>query len=348
MNLLKRLESLCFLGSYINDFFQNKDNNFIYSNFNDVIENEVNYNPWFTRENVEFALKHWGNLLQKENLEKWINLYEINKFESVNPKNVLIIAAGNIPLVSFHDIISVFITGHYSIVKTSSKDSNLLKTLLEVIKQGFPEIESYIKIQEGIVNKYDAVIATGGVQSQRYFEYYFGKYPHIFRSHKNSVAILRGDETFYELEQLSNDVFRYFGLGCRSVSKLYVPQNYNFDYLIEAFKKWEHIFYHHFYLNNFDYQKTIYILNKISFKDAGFYMLKESEEIYSPIGVIFYEYYSDISILASKLKTLSLHIQCIVSKENKYINSIPFGMSQKPNLWDYADNVDVVKFLIQL
>lgn len=351
MNLNARLERLAWLGEFFRAYFLNKNNSDykdLYHTLRYTINNEIHSNPWFTEEQIEYALKHWGNILNTKHISEWANIYDKKLLEENKTKNVLVIAAGNIPLVAFHDVLSVFLCGHRCTVKVSSKDKNLLKTLINIWGSTFPEINERIFVSEGIVNNFDAVIATGSNQSLRYFETYFGNYPHIFRGHRNSIAILDGTETEDELKLLSDDVFLYFGLGCRNVSKIFVPENYNFNSLFSAFKKWEHIFYHHYYLSNYEYQKTVYILNKTHFVDGGFFMLKESEEISSPIGVIFYEYYSDIRILAAKNNAWSSQVQCIVCKEDKYIKGIQFGYAQKPKLWDYADNVDIINFLIRI
>ncbi|MGQ9847517.1 MAG: hypothetical protein ACUVQP_08470 [Bacteroidales bacterium] len=313
-----------------------------------TIKNEPNYNPFFTEQNLMFALNYWANVLNSEKLNQWLLPYQ-KDISTVIPKKVAIISAGNIPLVSFHDIISVFICGHDAIVKLSSKDAQLPVVLWNILIYYLPSAKHKVKfIKDRPIDGFDAVIATGSNLSQKYFEHYFGKYPHVFRHHRNSIAVLTGDETFHELELLSDDIFTYFGLGCRSVSKLYIPQNYDFSKLIKALKKWEQLFYHHHYLNNYEYHKSIYLINKEPFLDTGFAILKESNQIFSPLGVIFYEYYSDICILASKFETMAQQIQCIVSKKNKYFRSIEFGKAQSPELSEYADDIDIIKFLIQI
>ncbi|NSW44882.1 MAG: acyl-CoA reductase [Bacteroidales bacterium] len=353
MTFEERIEGLAKLGitlkAFIDKYKHNKDlSDGIFYSLKQAVENEKIHNPFFTEDNVLFAFKYWADNLTENNLSKWILPYA-SDIKKNNIKKVAIIAAGNIPLVSFHDIISVFLTGHKAIVKLSSKDSRLPKLLWEIMEIKHPGVSEYIDfVTDKTLQNFDAVIATGSNYSQRYFEYYFGRYPHVFRQHRNGIAVIDGSETAEDLEQLTNDIFIYFGLGCRSVSKIYCPNNYDFSLFIHVLKKWEHLFYHHHYLNNYDYQKSIYLLNKESFIDAGFAILKESNQISSPLGVIFYEYYSDICILAPKIEHMSNQIQCVVSKENKHFNSIKFGMTQYPELWEYADNIDIVKFLIQI
>ncbi len=350
MKLTERIDRLLIIGDFLGEYVTNTSSVFKKECllFREVCQNEVNYNPWFTEANVEYALTYWSKVLTQENLNKWMSLYTQKRLEEVKPKTVLIISAGNIPLVSFHDIISVFLSGHKAVVKLSSKDKNLIPFLFNVLASKHAEVNEFVTFAEGKVGLYDAVIATGSDMSQSYFESYFGKVPHIFRGHRNSIAVLTGKETKEELKALADDVFLYFGLGCRNVSKIFVPQNYNFDLLIEAFSSWEHVFYNHHYLNNYEYQKTIYLLNKESFIDGGFFMMKQSEKISSPIGVIFYDYYSDIRILAAEMKSWSSQVQCVVSKEDRLFESVAFGKTQQPNLWDYADNVDVINFLMDI
>ncbi|MCX7863297.1 MAG: hypothetical protein N2449_09925 [Bacteroidales bacterium] len=351
MNLDARIECLQFLGDFLKAFLNQQTSENLSTkiqSFRHYAELASQHNPWFTPENITFCLQQWSNNLNPSSIQQWLSAYDTKKLNHKCPKQVLIIAAGNIPLVSLHDVISVFVCGHKTIVKLSSKDKHLLKGLIEVLTEQYPECKNYFTLTEDKVTHFDAVIATGSSQTLPYFEYYFAKKPHIFRSHRNSIAILTGNETKHELEQLSNDIFRYFGLGCRNVSKIYVPEHYNFEQMLTAFKPWEHIFYHHYYLNNYEYQKTIYLLNKEPFIDGGFFMLKENSEISSPIGVIFYEYYSELRILVPKIESWLPQIQCIVSKENKHIKSIPFGTTQMPYLWNYADDIDVINFLTQL
>ncbi len=350
MNLSARIECLSFVGEVLRAYLQQISVDTFTSYYlwlSKAIEQAEAHNPWFTKDNVYFALNYWAQNLTESNLKQWLSAYNIEQ-STLRKQNVLIVAAGNIPLVSFHDVISVYLVGHKAIVKLSSKDKHLLTCIVNILNHQYPETADYFLLTEERVPSFDAVIATGSNQSLPYFESYFGKKPHIFRGHRNAVAILTGNECPLELQLLGDDVFRYFGLGCRNVSKIFVPEGYSFDLLIKAFKKWEHVFYHHYYLSNYEYQKTIYLLNKEEFIDGGFFMLKHSDEISSPIGVIFYEYFSELRILATKISAWLSQIQCVVSKQNNDIKSIAFGTSQVPRLCDYADNVDVINFLIQL
>ncbi|HOU98488.1 MAG TPA: hypothetical protein PLP65_06555 [Bacteroidales bacterium] len=353
MQLEERIEGLNKLGEVLRSYFEFKKSgigtvSFWTSILDQTIKNECNYNPFFTEQNVLFALKYWANELTIDKLNNWLEPYK-KDLSSINSKKIAIISAGNIPLVSFHDIVSVFLSGHYALVKLSSKDARLPVVLWNIVCSFLPAAKSRVEfIKEKPIHGFDAVIATGNNLSQQYFGYYFGKYPHVFRHHRNAVAVLTGDETQEELELLANDIFTYFGLGCRSVSKLYLPKEFDFSNLMNALKKWDHLFYNHHYLNNYEYQKSLFLINKEPFIDGGFVMLKESNQISSPLGVIFYEYYSDICILAPKFEAMAQQIQCIVSKNNKYLKSIELGKAQRPELWEYADNIDIVKFLIQI
>lgn len=353
MQIEERIKGLNKLGEVLRSYLEYKKNgigqvSLWTSVLDQAIKRERNYNPFFTEYNLIFAINYWANHLNIENLNKWVFEYK-NEINKITPKKIAVISAGNIPLVSFHDIISVFITGHQAIVKLSSKDARLPLVVWNILSYYLPEAKTKVHFsKEKPIHGFDAVIATGNNLSQSYFNYYFSKYPHVFRHHRNSIAVITGEETFDELELLSVDIFIYFGLGCRSVSKIYVPVNYDFSLLLEAFKKWDQLFYNHQYVNNYEYQKSLFLINKEPFIDGGFIMLKESKQISSPLGVIYYEYYSDICILAPKFEVMSQHIQCIVSKDNKHFDSIEFGKAQNPELWEYADNIDIVKFLIQV
>lgn len=342
MTFNERIDSLHKLGQFLQNFTKQ-------DSFYSLSVKAKAINPFFTEDNIKYTLSYWAAMLSKDKLEDWLNKYisAINNIKTT--KHVAIIAAGNIPLVSMHDVFSTFLVGHNTILKLSSKDPVLPKFIIESLIEIEPKTSSFFHIcEEKLDVSFDAVIATGSNQSIPYFNTYFGKYPHIFRHHRNSIAILNGEETFEELQLLADDIFRYFGLGCRNVSKIYVPYKYNFELLQKALAKWQNIFYHHHYLNNYDYHKAIYIINKIPYIDGGFYILTENEKISSPLSIIFYEYYSDICILAAKLKESMSDIQCIVSKEDIGFQLTPFGYTQWPQWTDYADNIDVINFLIHI
>jgi hypothetical protein len=295
-------------------------------------------NPWFTEDNIRFAFRAWSDLLQEENILSWLEKYP--EPASVR-KKIGLITAGNIPLVGLHDIICVLAAGHTALVKPSSEDPLLpvMIDLLEVISGN----EARFVIRKEMLKDADAYIATGSNNSARYFDYYFGKYPHIIRKNRNSVAILTGEESLEELRGLADDILCYFGLGCRSVSKIYIPEKYDFQPLFGALKDYGEIIQHNRYANNYDYHRTIYLMNKIPLWENGFLLLKEDENIASPVSVLFYSYYEDEKKLRSELGQNSDALQCLVSKKD-----IPFGKTQYPALEDYADDIDTMVFLTQL
>jgi hypothetical protein len=296
-------------------------------------------NGWFTPQFVELAVKNIAqNFLNPDSLHKWAASY---KLQSANFKSqtIGVVMAGNIPLVGFHDLLSIFISGHKAMIKPSSKDKVLIKHLVNILIDWDSEINDLIQFSE-MLKKCDAYIATGSNNTSRYFQYYFGKYPHIIRSNKTSVAILDGNETNKELEQLADDVYQFFGLGCRNVTKIYVPEGHNFEPLLAAFKKYDYLIQHHKYKNNYDYNLAINLLNNKFYMTNGSVLLIEDASIFSPISQLNYEYYTDKNSILPLLHD-NQEIQCIIGHDN-----IPFGNAQCPTLFDYADKVDTMAFLI--
>jgi hypothetical protein len=265
----------------------------------------------------------------------------------VQPKTVGLILAGNIPLVGFHDFLSVVVSGHKVLVKTSSNDQKLLPFLANYLISVNSELENHIKFTERKLENFDAVIATGSNNTARYFEFYFKDKPSIIRKNRNSVAILTGNESHEDLVNLGEDIFRYFGLGCRNVSKLYVPKDYNFENFFKAIYEYKDVIFYEKYSNNYDYNKAVFLMSNFKLLDNEFLTIKEDTSYSSPISSVFYEYYEDLNEIKSRLKNDADQIQCIVSKD-AIENSILFGQTQKPNLWDYADNVDTLVFLQQI
>jgi hypothetical protein len=300
-------------------------------------------NGWFTREAVLHALDQWGRLLRKTELRNWLDAYEL---KTIGGQTVALIMAGNIPLVGMHDFLTTLITGNKALVKLSSNDTVLLPFLAEKLIAEYPLLSEQIQFTEGTLGTYDKVIATGSNNTSRYFEHYFGKKPHIIRKNRNAVAVLDGREDADSLRALGVDVFQYFGLGCRSVSKLYLPENYDFDPLFNALYDYREIIQHQKYGNNYDYNKAVYLMSKSQMLDNGFLLLKEDSGLSSPIGVLFFEYYSAPDTLRKELGARADNIQCIVSN-GLHDKDIPFGHSQQPGLSDYADGVDTVAFLLQ-
>ncbi len=301
-------------------------------------------NSWFKRSQLEFAFKSWSNALTQENLDKWLAPYDLSNEKL---KTIGLILAGNIPMVGFHDVLSVLISGNKALIKLSSNDELLIPLVLDYLGTIEPELKNRYKITKEKLENFDAVIATGSNNTARYFDYYFGKYPNIIRKNRNSVAVLNGSESKEDLLALGEDIFRYYGLGCRNVSKLFVPKGYNFDAFFEGMFAFKDLINDEKYTNNYDYNKAVYLMSNFNILDNGFLTIKEDTSYASPISSVFYEYYEDLETLKNKINSDNEKIQCVVS--NQLIeNSMPFGSTQNPALWDYADNVDTIKFLLSL
>ena len=348
MLLKERLEALIQLGKELTP-----DNEALQT----AIRKTAYHNAWLTIDNQWTAINAIrNNFLSRELLEKWVNSYDFPNSEKTKFKTISLVLAGNIPLVGFHDMLCVFVSGHKAKIKLSDKDPYLIPFLIQNLIAINPEVASYsrnnkayFEIVEGAMKNFDAVIATGSNNSSRYFEVYFGKYPHIIRKNRNAVAVLRGDETVEDFRHLGEDIFTYFGLGCRNVSKIYVPRGYHFEPLLEVIHEYKELVLHDKYKNNFDYQFTIVILNKIKYHSNGCLMMIENEAIASPIAMVYYEYYDNYKALSAQLKTLKEAVQCVVAKAP--IANLPtfnFGEAQKPTLSDYADGEDTMAFLLNL
>lgn len=352
MHLEQRINAFAKLGAFISqftseEFQQRKDipfNDLFFEGFKHQIKIAKENNGWFSTANITFALKGWATSLTNENLHTWLKPYD---FTSVKPQKVAIIMAGNIPLVGFHDFLSVLISGHEVLVKQSTNDKHLLPFLAKYLEQVAPAFKGKITFTNNKLENFDAVIATGSNNTARYFEYYFRNKPSIIRKNRNSVAILTGNETSEELNKLSEDIFRYYGLGCRNVSKLFVPKNYNFDAFFKAMYSWNPIINENKYANNYDYNKAVYLMSEFNMLENGFLMLKEDTSYASPIATVFYEFYNNQETLKEQLEANSENIQCIVSK-GFVANEISFGKTQQPELWDYADQVDTLAFLLKI
>ena len=332
MDLKERIKSFALLGEELRNSSDD---------MNSIIETQVNLNPWFTPENVRRAITAIGTQLTEENLRKWTSRYNGIDVEEI-PMKVAVIMAGNIPLVGFHDFLSVLITGNNLIAKTSSKDSALLLFISSILCRINPAFKDRIEFRDGTLANFDAVIATGSDNSSRYFEYYFGKYPNIIRKNRNSIAILEGDETDEEMDGLGIDIFSYFGLGCRNVSKIYIPKGYNLGSHLKKWDNFNYIINHTKYSNNYDFNKAVYIVNKETFFDTGYLLLKEDTRISSPVSVLYYEYYESQDAVKQVPELMKEKIQCVVGR-----HYIPFGQAQWPHLWDYADGIDTIEFLLK-
>ncbi len=306
------------------------------------------HNPWFSPVSVRSAIKGIAASLQKEQLVKWLDNYtealEKNKAE----KKVAVIMAGNIPAVGAHDFITVLLSGHTFLGKVSSDDHLLIPFLAAVLLQIEPRFLPYIEFTNGTIKSMDAVIATGSNNTSRYFDYYFGKYPHIIRKNRHALAVITGTENAADWEKLGSDIFSYYGLGCRNVSKLLVPEGFVFDPFFEGIFSYAWVMENNKYVNNYEYNKTVYLLHAEKLLDNNFLLLRQDVNLASPIGVLFYEYYKDEKHLKTILARDAEQIQCIVSKDGHVAGSVPFGESQCPMLWDYADGVDTMQFLLTL
>ena len=250
--------------------------------------------------------------------------------------------AGNIPLVGFHDFLTVLISGNNLIAKTSSKDSELIVFISEILCQVNPDFRNKIEFTDGTLTGFDVVIATGSNNTSRYFEYYFNKYPNIIRKNRTSISIIDGNETRSELEALGADIFSYFGLGCRNVSKIYIPEGYDLSKLSAHWVALSKCIDHQKYANNYDFNKAVYLVNREAFHDAGFILMKEDSKLASPVSVLYYEYYESQYAVKQQIYQLGDKIQCIAGK-----HYIPFGKTQSPHLWDYADGIDTLQFLLK-
>lgn len=312
-----------------------------------LIQQEQFHNAWFTPANVERAILSIGQMLNADALKIWLDKYDPT--ESAEEKKVGLILAGNIPLVGFHDVLCVVATGHHALIKASTQDARLVRHVLNMLAT----IDARFSGKYTFVDRlkdFDAIIATGSDNSSRYFEYYFGKVPHIIRKNRNSITVITGDETTEEMNLLGHDIFDYFGLGCRNVSKLLIPQGYDIGTFFRPIETYQPIINHHKYNNNYDYNKSIYMVNSEKHFDNGFLLLKESEGLASPLAVLYYEYYDTIADAEAIINANSEKVQCVVCISPLKLNTqvVKPGESQQPQLWDYADGVDTMEFLLKL
>tara|TARA_R110002020_G_scaffold118729_1_gene271228 strand:+ start:845 stop:1852 length:1008 start_codon:yes stop_codon:yes gene_type:complete len=334
MNPSERISAFVALGTAIRDLgFEEKD---------ELLWRAENNNNWFTKESVESALEGISFMLSPEKLEEWLSIYKLGEVE--HPKSIGLMMAGNIPGVGFHDLMCVILSGHRAVIKLSSSDEVVMKWIIKKLKETEPRLESFIRVEE-MLKGMDAYIATGSDNSSRYFNYYFGKYPHVIRQNRTSVAVLTGNETTEDFINLGKDIFQYYGLGCRNVSKLYIKSEDQLQGLLGALEVYSPISTHHKYHNNYDYNKSIYLVNLEKHLDNGFLLVKESADLVSPISVLFYEIYESEEGLAKKLAGLKEKIQCVVGNA---ADRVPFGTAQNPEPWEYADEVDTMAFLLEL
>ncbi|MES2797748.1 MAG: acyl-CoA reductase [Bacteroidota bacterium] len=338
MNLVKRIEAFTKLGDLLK------------SNYGKQLIEEWAWkthqkNNWFIPEYVVLSINSIAEyFLDKTKLEYWTSKYSIKN----NPnKEIGVIMAGNIPLVGFHDALSVLISGNKLAAKLSSQDDYLLKMILDQLFIIEPELESKVSYPERM-NNVEAIIATGSDNSSNYFEYYFKHIPNIIRRNRTSVAILNGNESSETLKKLGSDILQYYGLGCRNVSKLFVNEAFKPDSFYENIENWGEVMMNHKYKNNYDYNRSVLLVNQTPHFDNNFLILKESKDLVSPISVVFFEKYASKENLNEILSTQSDKIQCILSENGWYSGSLGIGEAQNPSLFDYADGVDTMAFLCDL
>jgi len=352
ISIQNRINAFVKLGTFLSQFSAHNNkkidniehNELFFDGFLHQIKLAQENNSWFTKDNILFALHNWSTSLTKTNLEDFINTVNLN---TVKSKKVAIIMAGNIPLVGFHDFLSVLISGHSVLVKQSSNDKHLLPFIAKYLEYVENDFKGRITFTEEKLTDFDAVIATGSDNTARYFEYYFKNKPNIIRKSRNSVAVITGNETEEDFINLSDDIFQYFGLGCRSVSKLYVPKAYQFDLFFNGMYTKKDMINNAKYANNYDYNKAVYLMSEFDLLENGFLMIKEDESYSSPIASVFYEYYDNEIDLKIKLHQDKEKIQCIVA--NGFIeNEVAFGKTQHPKLTDYADGINTLEFLSKI
>jgi hypothetical protein len=332
MDLQQRLNLLVGLGDYILESPQS---------WKIAKENAYRENAWFTPEFVDASCHNIAtSFLNRNNLDTLLQSYTIPARQET-PKNVGIVMAGNIPLVGFHDFLCTFLSGHHQTIKLSSKDKVLIRHLIDLLIVREPSLRGEIRFGE-MLKGADAYIATGSNNSSRYFEYYFARFPHLIRKNRTSAAILTGDETIEQLSLLADDVYMYFGLGCRNVTKIYVPAHYDFVPLLEAFKKYNYLFDHNKYKNNYDYQLAMAMINRQDYMTNGSIILHKNDSLFSPVSVLNYDFYDEPIALVSSL-VRSESVQCVVG-----FNQLPFGTSQNPALTDFADGADTLQFLLAI
>lgn len=313
-----------------------------WSALHDAVTAAEHGNGWFTAENVRFALEVWRDALTPASISSWLEAMPAVQGDGV-PRNVGIITAGNIPLVGLHDLICGVVSGHRIQLKPSRDDAGLTQALLHGWSAASPGIAEQVTLAKRVLKGYDAVIATGSRNSGRYFRHYFGQGPHIIRGQRTSVAVLDGSETAEQMKALAGDIFRYFGLGCRNVTQVFMPIDFDLDRLFAAFVDWGHLADHHRYHNNYTYHKALWLMEAVDLMENGFVLLKEDPAWVSPVGALHYQRYADLAEVEARLEQGRQEIQCRVGR-----GGLPFGAAQHPGLDDYADGVDTMAFLLGL
>ena len=350
MILQQRINAFVKLGLFINRHFNtnyNASETQLHQGLHALIESTNQYNNWFIPQFVNTAIANVGKILDEKQLHNFCDVNDLIINTSANigsdEKIVAIICAGNIPMVGFHDIMCVLLSGHKALIKLSTDDAVLLPFFLKLLTHYEPEFEPQILFAQQKLANFNAVIATGSANTANYFNFYFGKYPHIIRKNRTSLAVLTGNETAIDFKNLAHDIFLYFGLGCRNVNKLLVPKNYNFNLFFESIVDFAFVINNKKYGNNYDYHRAIYLLEHITFLDNNFVMLKQSADLHSPVGVLYYDFYESETEINNYIKQHSDELQCVVGK-----NYTQFGFAQQPVITHFADNVNTLKFLVNL
>ncbi len=341
LSLSKRTDSFALLGSAMREAAAGSAAGYAAS-LAQLIDSVHHYNPWFTPENVRLALSSLGNTLAPEKLQRWLSAYP-ELIEKREPATVGVVMAGNIPLAGFHDLLCVLITGNRLQARLSSKDDILIKAVTQTLTDIEPAFIPFIRLTADRLKEFDMVIATGSNNTSRYFEYYFRKTPSIIRRNRNSMAIIDGTETESELAMLGDDIFPYFGLGCRNVSKLFVPKGYDVTVLPRYWSRYDSLLSHYKYAVNLDHNRAVMTVNREPFTDGGFIMLKESASLTPSLGVLHYEFYDDPDLPLREAEAHRDALQCVAGHGH-----LPFGTTQQPELWDYADNIDTVRFVLKI
>ncbi len=340
MTVQNRINAFSELGQKIKSWLTDHESQKL-NPLSEVVEQAFYRNGWFVETQVISALHEISSWLNKTDLRNWVAPYDFDGLKEI--KTVGVIMAGNIPLVGYHDYLSVVISGHKLRAKLSSKDEVLLKFLHEELLKIAPELDEMVDFSKERFTGVDAVIATGSDNTSRYFEYYFSKIPHIIRKNRTSIAILSGNETKEELTNLGNDIFRYFGLGCRNVTKVYFPKGFDLNWFYEGVLPHSEVINNHKYQNNYDYHKSVFMLNRDEIWDNNFLILKKEKSLSSPVGTLYYEEYDDLEQLNKDLTFIEDQIQCKVG-----LGNMPLGGAQSPKLNDYSDNIDVLNFLLYI
>ena len=352
VNLQQRKNAFLKLGKFIWSYLEwlqdsaNPTQDKLLNYFHQEMERASLKNPWFTTLNIQRALEGIQTMLSEKDLDTWLENYDLKSI--VSPATIGVVMAGNIPAVGFHDFMCILLSGHHFQGKLSSDDAVILPAIWNLLLQFEPKFAGKATFTTGQLKTFDAIIATGSNNTARYFDYYFGKYPHIIRQNRNGVAVIDGNETVKDFEDLAADVFSYFGLGCRNVSFLLVPESFDFELMFSGFAVFDHVSNHHKYYNNYLYNKSLLIINKENHYDNGFVLLVQKDTLASPIGVLHYQTYKNRDHLLSMLAERKEQIQCVVSRSASIDDSLLFGVSQKPKVQMYADGIDTMHFLLHL